>query len=176
MDGTQKTDSGFQLNVSADSTQLNTGLNNDINVPSSIVVGLPDTALPQQHSFEFNNNTQLPQSSVYKPQPSLQLPESLIFQPTPEKIQPHVQPYQSTLGDTHVNVKVNAEDALKKATEVGNHLNSVKKDLESLSAQMRNPDQRTSSQNNFDERVTIPAQNVIFDNRKNKMSRYPDWV
>ena len=162
MNGEQKTDSGFQVSVSADSTQLNSGLNSDISVPSSIVIGLPDIPLPKPYFFEFGNVPRLP--------------DSVLFQPTPEKIQPHAQPYQSMLGDVGVNVKVNAEDALKKANEVGNNLNSVRKDLESLSAQMRNPDQRTASQNSFEERITIPAQNVIFDNRKNKMSRYPDWI
>jgi hypothetical protein len=163
MDTTKKQDSGFKLDVSADIAATSSALNTPESLPSNIINPLPDLNIPNNFNF----------SPLY--QPDIKLPESTLFQPTDSHIQPQSQAYKSFLSDTNFAVKIQPEEAMKKATEVAKHLESVRKDVQSLSDQMRNSNVGYNQRDNFEEKVTIPAQNDIFTNRKSKMTEYPDW-
>jgi hypothetical protein len=109
------------------------------------------------------------------PNASLNLPESVLLKPTEEKIQPYSEPHASALNDIKVSVKIKPEDALNKANQVGKNLDLIKKDVEDISSQLRNPDSRLTTRDNYEEKITIPAENLIFENRKNRMTQHPDW-
>jgi hypothetical protein len=203
MENSLQNDSGFKLDISADMTRLNTAIQTNEVQPSSLINPIQDIPLPDQRSFEFNevatlprsisnniqNDAPLPQSFYTNPsavpnlpkstynnfQPSIALPESVILKPTAEKIQPYSEPHASALNDIKVSVKIKPEDALNKANQVGKNLDKVRLDLESLAGEMRNPDSRLSSRDNYEEKITIPAENLIFENRKNRMTQHPDW-
>lgn len=203
MENSLQNDSGFKLDISADMTRLNTAIQTNEVQPSSLINPIQDIPLPDQRSFQFNevaalplstpNNIQnaapLPQSFYTNPsavpdlpkstynnfQPSIALPESVILKPTAEKIQPYSEPRASALNDIKVSVKIKPEDALNKANQVDKNLNKVRLDLESLAGEMRNPDSRLIARDNYEEKITIPAENLIFENRKNRMTQHPDW-
>jgi hypothetical protein len=203
MENSLQNDSGFKLDISADMTRLNTAIQTNEVQPSSLINPIQDIPLPDQRSFQFNevatlplsipNNIQnaapLPQSFYTNPsavpdlpkstynnfQPSIALPESVTLKPTAEKIQPYSEPRASALNDIKVSVKIKPEDALNKANQVGKNLDKVRLDLESIADQMRNPDNRLSARDNYEEKITIPAENLIFENRKNRMTQHPDW-
>lgn len=153
---------GFKLDVSADMRALNTSVETTEQVPSSLINQHKD--MPAVDALQ------------YQVAPTLELPESVLFEPTPEKIQPSSQIQQSSLQGIDFAVEVKPEDAMELATEVDKNLNSVKKDLEALAGQMRNPDNRTASKDNYEEKVTIPAANLIFESRKNRMTKFPEWI
>jgi hypothetical protein len=153
---------GFKLDVSADMRALNMGFENGDTTPSSLIN--PHNDIPSVDSMS------------YQVAPTLELPESLLFETTPEKIQPSSQIQQASLQGIDFAVEVRPEEAMEMATEVDKNLNLVKKDLESLAGQMRNPDNRMNSRDNYEEKVTIPATNLIFEARKNRMTQFPEWV
>ena len=163
MDNTTNNDSGFKLDVTADASALGSVLSNTSDLPSSIISPIPDIQTPQ--NVEYSKSFQ----------PDIKLPESVLFEPTKINVQPQAQPYKSILGDVNFSVKIQPEEVLKKATEIGTNLDLLKKDVQSISDQLRNPDARLTSRDTYEEKVTIPAQNDIFTDRKNKMSKYPDW-
>ena len=203
MENSLQNDSGFKLDISADMTRLNTAIQTNEVQPSSLINPIQDIPLPDQRSFEFNevatlprsipnniqNDAPLPQSFYTNPsavpnlpkstynnfQPSIALPESVILKPTAEKIQPYSEPRASALNDIKVSVKIKPEDALNKANQVDKNLDKVRLDLESLAGEMRNPDSRLIAKDNYEEKITIPAENLIFENRKNRMTKHPDW-
>jgi hypothetical protein len=166
----------FKLDVSADMQVLNTNMNSSDSSPSSIIHPYKDVSPVESIPFKAYDNIDRIENISFQSYPSLELPESMIFEPTAEKIKPSAQVHQSALHGINFQVKVLPEEALNKATEVGNNLNLVRKDLESLSSQMRNPDNRLNSRDNYDEKITIPAANLIFESRKNKMTQHPEWV
>ncbi len=163
MEKIKTNDSGFKLDISADTSALGSSLSNNENIPSNIIDPLPDVQNPQSVDY----------STLYLK--DIQLPESMLFEPTPIQVQPTVQPYKSAIADSNFSVKIQPEEVLKKATQVENNLELLKKDVQSISNQMRNPDSRLNQQDNYEEKITIPAQNDIFSDRKNKMSKYPEW-
>jgi len=203
MENSLQNDSGFKLDISADMTRLNTAIQTNEVQPSSLINPIQDIPLPDQRSFEFNevaalprsipnniqNDAPLPQSFYTNPsavpnlpkstynnfQPSIALPESVILKPTAEKIQPYSEARASALNDIKVSVKIKPEDALNKANQVDKNLDKVRLDLESLAGEMRNPDSRLIAKDNYEEKITIPAENLIFENRKNRMTQHPDW-
>jgi len=153
---------GFKLDVSADMRALNTSLDTGDATPSSFIN--PHNDIPAVDSIQ------------YQVAPTLELPESILFETTPEKIQPSSQIQQSSLQGIDFAVEVRPEEAMEMATEVDKNLNLVKRDLEALAGQMRNPDNRMSSRDNYEEKVTIPATNLIFEARKNRMTQFPEWT
>lgn len=176
MEDNQKIDSGFNLDVTAGKDESSASVDVSESLPSSFVFSTPDVKSPDSYSFQFTENGKLPQPTAYVPQPSIQLPEQTIFESTQEKIQPQVQPSQASLIGTNISVKVEPEEVLRKTNEVDKGLQAVRKDVEGIYSQMRNPDGRLNQHDSFEERVTIPAANVIFENRKIKMTKYPDWI
>jgi hypothetical protein len=203
MENSLQNDSGFKLDISADMTRLNTAIQTNEVQPSSLINPIQDIPLPDQRPFQFNEvaslpystpnkiqqTAELPQSYYSNPsavpnlpkatynnfQPSLNLPESVLLKPTEEKIQPYSEPRASALNDIKVSVKIKPEDALNKANQVGKNLDLIKKDVEDISSQLRNPDSRLMARDNYEEKITIPAENLIFENRKNRMTQHPDW-
>jgi len=166
----------FKLDVSADMQVLNTNIDSSDSSPSSVIHPHRDISAVDSIPFTPSQDVEGIENILFQSYPSLELPESMIFEPTAEKIKPSAQVHQSALHGINFQVKVLPEEALDKATEVGNNLNLVRKDLESLSSQMRNPDNRLNARDNYDEKITIPAANLIFESRKNRMTQQPEWV
>jgi hypothetical protein len=198
---------GFSLDVTADQSSFDQSLNpnmipnnttkinlSDIpheNMPANPF--LSDVQLPNNSEFNFPSDIPLPQSSTnpfmvgqnpiqpesYNFQPSLELPESQIFSNNTNEFPAGIQPGQNTptdLGESGINLK--PEDAMNTANNVASNLDALKKDVQTISQQVRNPDPRIKSaeKENFDEKVTITPGNLIFENRKNKMSTNPEWA
>jgi len=176
MENNQKLDSGFKLDVTADTSKQTTNIDAPEILPSSFIFKVNDVKAPDSHYYQFHSHEQLPQSALVEFQNSIQLPEQKLFNFKEEKIKVETQTSKSLLNEKNVQLKVNPEDALKKANQIGKNLDAVKKDLENLSQNMRYPDNRTNTRDNYDETVTIPAANTIFENRKTKMIKYPDWI
>jgi hypothetical protein len=165
MENENKTDSGFKLDITADTTALSAALPNKEVTPVTATVPSADIEIPQHVNYSALT------------QPNIQLPESTLFSTQNVQPLPSVQPTKSLLDTTDIPLQIKPEEALKKASDVGKNLELLKKDVQSISDQLGEIQIQGWRQcaDNYDEKITIPAQNDIFSNRKSKMSQHPDW-
>lgn len=156
-------DSGFKLDIQADVNALGLSSTKEDVVASTIIH--PHTNIPLPNSEFISDNMAA----------TIEMAESILFEPSKSKIEPRATVHETKLGDISSKIKVVPEDALKKAEQVASNLELVRKDVQNISSQMRYPDNRTVGRDNYEERVTIPPQNLIFNNRTARMTQYPDW-
>lgn len=190
----------FTLDVSADISAASSAEEISINTPSELINPIGDVDLPQSTSFQYNqdfganqqttlqfnptvdvepsiplqfNQPDLPTENIQNQfQSTVELPESQIFTPTEDKIQPQTQVQKTTIAD---GSKVDPRDILDKTNRLSTDLENLTKDVESMSQSLRYPDPRTESRDNFDQRITIDSNNLIFFNRLARVTEYPNW-
>ena len=110
---------------------------------------------------------------VLTAQNSLQLPESILFEPTKVNISEQTQAEVSkTLVD--LDVKFDAEENFKNLkSTVADVQKTLTDTVDSISSRWI-PNPKPAS--DFEERPSLEQTNLIFDERKDRFSRYPDWA
>ena len=196
----------FSLDISSDISKLGSNLDLPIQTPENIQVSFPELETPETTYNPFLENIPVapsemnpflsevdPSEAQYSPfmeeepgapsqfspfSPEIELPESQTFiSEEEEEPELDVQKYKTDdIGNT--DLQVNPEDAVDVAKNVSISLEALKKDVERLSNEIRNPDPRSrpASSDKFEEKITIVPGNLIFENRKARMSNNPEWA
>jgi hypothetical protein len=103
------------------------------------------------------------------------LPETIFYTPTDVDIDTKIKPQISSL-DTDVTIKVDAEEAYSKAEETEKRLNEVRDGMLDMYNNMMNSWLPNNNKDDFEERPTTEPQNLIFENRRDRMSMAPKWA
>jgi len=124
-------------------------------------------------SFSFSEETTT--ESLYTIMKDIPLPETVFFTPTEINIEKTVTPQTSTVG-VNYNVKIDAEEAYNKAEQTEAMLNEVRGGMLEMYNEMKNSWLSNNNKDDFEERPTIEPTNLIFENRRDKMSSPPKWA
>jgi len=124
-------------------------------------------------SFSFSEETTT--ESSYTIMKDIPLPETVFFTPTEINIEKTVTPQTSTVG-VNYNVKIDAEEAYNKAEQTEVMLNEVRGGMLDMYNEMKNSWLSNNNKDDFEERPTIEPTNLIFENRRDKMSSPPKWA
>jgi hypothetical protein len=101
--------------------------------------------------------------------------DPVIMEPTEFDTAKQIQPDFSTTTGIDFNVKVDAEDAYEKAEMIESGFLDMKKDIRELYGNAKNNWLPLRDNDEFEERPITEATNLIFDQRRNRMSRPPEW-
>lgn len=101
--------------------------------------------------------------------------DPVIMEPTEFDTAKQIQPDFSTTTGIDFNVKVDAEDAYEKAEMIESGFLDMKKDIRELYSNAKNNWLPLRDNDEFEERPITEATNLIFDQRRNRMSRPPEW-
>jgi hypothetical protein len=103
------------------------------------------------------------------------LPETSFYTATDIDSGTRVAP-QIAIIDKDFNIKMDAETAYSKAEETEKKLNEVKDGMLYMYNNMMNSWLPNNNKDEFEERPTTEPQNLIFENRRDRMSMPPKWA
>lgn len=103
------------------------------------------------------------------------LPETSFYTATDIDSGTRVAP-QIAIIDKDFNIKMDAETAYSKAEETEKKLNEVKNGMLDMYNNMMNSWLPNNNKDEFEERPTTEPQNLIFENRRDRMSMPPKWA
>ena len=103
------------------------------------------------------------------------LPETSFYTATDIDSGTRVAP-QIAIIDKDFNIKMDAETAYSKAEETEKKLNEVKEGMLDMYNNMMNSWLPNNNKDEFEERPTTEPQNLIFENRRDRMSMPPKWA
>jgi hypothetical protein len=103
------------------------------------------------------------------------LPETSFYTATDVDTGTRVAP-QIAIIDKDFNIKMDAETAYSKAEETEKKLNEVKDGMLDMYNNMMNSWLPNNNKDEFEERPTTEPQNLIFENRRDRMSMPPKWA
>jgi hypothetical protein len=103
------------------------------------------------------------------------LPETSFYTATDIDSGTRVAP-QIAIIDKDFNIKMDAETAYSKAEETEKKLNEVKDGMLDMYNNMMNSWLPNNNKDEFEERPTTEPQNLIFENRRDRMSMPPKWA
>lgn len=98
------------------------------------------------------------------------LPQSIMYQPTNVNISEQTKAEVSVVA-LDLRVKFDAEDSYNKLKDV---VDDVQQSVSGSNESRWLPDPKAS--NDFEERPSLEQTNLIFDNRKERFSQYPQWA
>lgn len=140
-------ENNFSINVAAESTMIGFGDQSYDLTPSEFITIQADTELPELYIIEATEV------------------------PSVENIKPDL----SNVSGIDFNVKVDSEVAYEKAEMVESGLLNMQKDIKDLYDTTRNSLLRMGNKNEFEERPLTEAVNLIFEHRRDRMSKAPEW-
>jgi hypothetical protein len=114
-------------------------------------------------------------STVVNVLKDIPLPETVFYTATDIDIDSRIKPQISSF-DTDVTIKVDAEEAYSKAEETEKRLNEVRDGMLDMYSNMMNSWLPNNNKDDFEERPTTEPQNLIFENRRDRMSMAPKWA
>lgn len=126
--------------------------------------------IPLPNTVFTSNSTPTGLINVVKDIP---LPETVFYKPTPEvnlELSAPVSKIQIDYG-----VPVTAEEAYDKAEETEKKLNGMMMGMNELYSQFQKPWLENQNKDNFEERPTTEPTNLIFIDRRDRMSMFPHW-
>jgi len=103
------------------------------------------------------------------------LPETSFYTATDVDTDTRVAP-QIAIIDKDFNIKMDAETAYSKAEETEKKLNEVRSSMLDMYNNMMNSWLPNNNKDDFEERPTTEPQNLIFENRRDRMSMPPKWA
>jgi len=103
------------------------------------------------------------------------LPETSFYTATEVDTGTRVAP-QIAIIDKDFNIKMDAETAYSKAEETEKKLKEVKDGMLDMYNNMMNSWLPNNNKDEFEERPTTEPQNLIFENRRDRMSMPPKWA
>jgi hypothetical protein len=103
------------------------------------------------------------------------LPETSFYTATDVDTGTRVAP-QIAIIDKDFNIKMDAETAYSKAEETEKKLNEVRSSMLDMYNNMMNSWLPNNNKDEFEERPTTEPQNLIFENRRDRMSMPPKWA
>jgi len=103
------------------------------------------------------------------------LPETSFYTATDVDMGTRVAP-QIAIIDKDFNIKMDAETAYSKAEETEKKLNEVRSSMLDMYNNMMNSWLPNNNKDDFEERPTTEPQNLIFENRRDRMSMPPKWA
>jgi hypothetical protein len=103
------------------------------------------------------------------------LPETSFYTATDVDTGTRVAP-QIAIIDKDFNIKMDAETAYSKAEETEKKLKEVKDGMLDMYNNMMNSWLPNNNKDEFEERPTTEPQNLIFENRRDRMSMPPKWA
>lgn len=101
--------------------------------------------------------------------------DPILIEPTEFDTAKQIKPDYSTTTGVDFNVKVDAEDAYEKAEMIESGFLDMKKDIQELYGNAKNNWLPLRDHDEFEERPITEATNLIFDQRRNRMSMPPEW-
>jgi hypothetical protein len=101
--------------------------------------------------------------------------KSIPIEATEIESKTSVVPQESKTSGINFSVKVDPETAYKKAQEVETSLKTLQSGVETMANEMNNSWLPNKNRDDFEERPTVEATNLIFENRRDKMSQNPLW-
>lgn len=103
------------------------------------------------------------------------LPETSFYTATDVDTGTRVAPQIANI-DTDFTIKMDAEAAYSKAEETEKKLNEVRDGMLDMYNNMMNSWLPNTNKDEFEERPTTEPQNLIFENRRDRMSMPPKWA
>lgn len=137
----------FEIDIEAETKAVSPNLNEEEFVPSQLFHVMKDQPLPE---MVFFSGSQSFQNNSVTPQISTQ-----------------------TLG---VSVKAEPEDAIMKVEETEKKLGTIVQGLQELSEGIQSSWLENRNKDDFEERVVVDPQNLLFEARRERMSQYPRWA
>jgi hypothetical protein len=158
----------FSIDVTAETKSLSLPQDELISDNSYVNV-LEDIPLPESFSTQVNQPTSL--INVLKDIP---LPETILYTPT-ENVKLDIVPPSSSI-QLDYSVNVSAEEAYDKAEETEKKLNQMAMGMNELYSQFQKPWLENQNKDNFEERPTTEPTNLIFNDKRDRMSTFPQWA
>lgn len=103
------------------------------------------------------------------------LPETSFYTATDVDTGTRVTPQIANI-DTDFSIKMDAEEAYSKAEETEKKLKEVRDGMLDMYNDMMNSWLPNRNKDEFEERPTTEPQNLIFENRRDRMSMAPKWA
>lgn len=103
------------------------------------------------------------------------VPEMVFYEPTQSFENASVTPQLSTL-TTDLSVKVEAEDAIMAVEQTEKKLSAMSQGLQELAEGIQPSWLENRNKDDFEERVVVEPQNLIFEARRDRMSMQPKWA
>lgn len=127
----------------------------------------------QNFSRELDQDNFEP-SQLYYVVKDLPLPEMVFYSTSNTFQNTNVNP-QLANQKLSFDVKIDAETAYAKAEETEKQLRMMAMGIQELSEGIQPGWLSVSNKDNFEERVVVDPTNLIFENRREKMSMPPEW-
>lgn len=109
-------------------------------------------------------------------QPSLELSPRIVLQATEVDVDENVKAQKSETSGLDFNIKVDAEAAYEKAEYLEEQMSEMKGGFQDLYNNLKNNWVPSRQKDEFEERPTLEANNLIFYARRDKMSMPPHWA
>lgn len=121
------------------------------------------------------NETEFEPSQLTHMVKDIPVPEMVFYTPTESFKTGDVAPQLSTM-TTDLNVKVEPEDAIMKVEETEKKLATMAQGMQELAEGIQPSWLENRNKDDFEERVIVEPQNLIFEDRRDRMSMYPRWA
>ena len=134
----------------------------DVKAESNKVTILPSSETPE--TIEFIN--------VMKDIP---IPDPIPIKPTDLPPTSKIDAQKSEFGSLDFNIKIEAEQAYERTEELEKKIIELQGGVTDIYNEMKNSWIPNKNKDEFEERPTIEPTNLIFEARRDEMSRFPDW-
>lgn len=196
-------ENNFSINVNAEIQSLGLDSIGQEEVPSQFTniqtdVELPERTIPSsmeiddnrpniqstiQEDLQINRNLETSKLDVSVEPDSTSIPQAAEITATvidpvlmeATQIEPPRNISAQSSGGVNMSVKIQAEDAFKKAEGISHEVQELRQGIQEVQNSIKEPWLPMREKDEFEERPTTEPTNLIFEERRSRMTAYPEW-